>query len=76
MFPTSLNKILFEKLEYDDVHTKQMLINYYPGQGQMMNVRFGIVSKPKSGEPTKGLRVDWLVEIGQCEFSRSLWRQT
>jgi hypothetical protein len=63
-----LNKILFEKLEYDDVQTKQMLVNYYPGQGQMLNVRFGIVSKPKSGELTKGLTVDRLVETGQCEI--------
>ncbi len=63
-----LNKILFVKLEYDDVQTKQMLINFYPSQGQMMNLRFGIVSKPKSGELTKGLTVDRLVEIGQCEI--------
>jgi hypothetical protein len=63
-----LNKILFEKLEYDDTQTKQMLINYYPGQGQMMSVRFGIVSRPKSGELTKGFTVEKLVEIGECEI--------
>ncbi len=63
-----LNKILFEKLEYDDTQTKQMLINYYPGQGQMMSVRFGIVSKPKSGEITKGFTIDKLVETGECQI--------
>jgi hypothetical protein len=47
---SGLNKILFQKLEYDHTQRKQMLINYYPGQGQMISVRFGIVSKPKSGE--------------------------
>lgn len=63
-----LNKILFEKLEYDDPDRKQMLINYYPGQGQMMSIRFGIASKPKSGELTKGFTVDKLVEIGECQI--------
>jgi hypothetical protein len=45
-----------------------MLINYYPDRGQVMNVRFGIVSKPKSGELTKGLTVDRLIETGECQI--------
>jgi hypothetical protein len=63
-----LNKILFQKLEYGGTEIKKMLINYYPNHGQMTNVRFGIVSKPTSGEITKGLTVDRLVESGQCEI--------
>lgn len=63
-----LNKILFQKLEYTDSQTKQMLVSYYPGQGQMMSVRFGIVSRPKSGELTKGFTVEKLVEIGECQI--------
>jgi hypothetical protein len=63
-----INRILFQKLEYGGVGAKEMLINYYPNHGQMMNVRFGIVSKPKSGELTNGLVVDKLIETGQCEI--------
>jgi hypothetical protein len=63
-----LNKVLFQKLEYGSAETAKLLINYYPNQGQMMSVRFGIVSKPKSGEVTKGLVVDKLIEAGQCEI--------
>jgi hypothetical protein len=60
-----LNKILFQKLEYAD---NKMLINYYPNHGQMMNIRFGIVSKPKSGELTNGLVIEKVIESGQCEI--------
>jgi hypothetical protein len=63
-----INTILFQKLEYSDSEAKEMMINYYPNRGQMMNVRFGIVSKPKSAELTKGLIVDRLIETGQCEI--------
>ena len=68
--------------EHDDPQTKQMLINYHPGQGQMMSVRFGIVSKPKSGELTKCFTTEKLVEIGECQIQRKcdpvcldIWRR-
>jgi hypothetical protein len=64
----SFNTILFEKLEIGTAEPKQMLINFHPGRGQGMDVRFGIVTKLKSVELTKGLTADRLIETGHCEI--------
>jgi hypothetical protein len=65
-----INQVLFQKFEYVDRegNTREMMINFYPNRGQTMDVRFGIVAKPKSSELSQRLAIEKVIETGQCEI--------